>query len=96
MDEIMTHDRKRKILDIILKYEMIFERIREIEDNTLRSFDIHRLTFPNDYNFNAFLNIQPEYQSAIMDRNDITNVLSSFIGEFDEKILSELKKRLND
>jgi len=64
----------------ILTYNDNHEKYNDIVNEAQRAFDIHRINFPEDFNFELFLtNDYPGYQQALFERNTSRNKLNNIL-----------------
>lgn len=61
----VREDLKAQLNERYTAYQRGMAMVRDAHDRAQLMFDIHRQTFPDDFNFQGFLNEQPWYHEAV-------------------------------
>jgi hypothetical protein len=65
------------------EYFNAHDKLNSVINASQNAFDTYRLTFPNDFNFDAFLTQNnPEYHEALDTRNNARNKLNTILNEY--------------
>lgn len=90
----VREDLKSQLNERYSAYRSGMELVREAHDRAQVMFDIHRQTFPDDFNFQSFLNEQPWYHESLSVKNQalvaFENAMGRAYGKMWEKFAHEV------